>query len=92
MCAELDLTHSVDPFAKETVFFSKGIAYFRLHGCPPGKKRCYYKYADEDLKWLMQKLEALEAMGLKVYCLFNNTQMSDDAARLASSIRIDDLK
>jgi len=83
LCEELGLTHCVDPFARDSVFFSRGIAYFRLHGSPPGKRMYYYKYTDEDLKWLMEKAESLETRGLKVYYLFNNVYMGDDAGKLA---------
>jgi len=86
LCEELDLTHCVDPFAQETAYFSKKTAYFRLHGKPPGAKMYYYKYTDEDLKWLSEKLRNLEARGLKVYCLFNNVYMWEDAERFTHLI------
>jgi len=35
LCRKADLVHCVDPFAREPV--TKGVAYFRLHGCPPGE-------------------------------------------------------
>jgi len=87
LCEDLDLTHCVDPFAREPVFFSsKGIAYFRLHGRPPGEKMYNYKYTDGDLSWVKEKFESLEARGLEVYCLFNNVYMGDDAERLTRLI------
>jgi len=86
LCEELNLTHCVDPFAQESVSFSKGIAYFRLHGKPPGNKMYYYKYTDENLRWLSEKLRNLEAQGLKVYCLFNNVYMGEDAEKFIQLI------
>lgn len=81
LCQELDLTHCVDPFSREPLFFSKKKAYFRLHGKPPGDRMYYYKYADEDLRWLLGKFRVLGAKGLTVYCLFNNVFMGEDAER-----------
>jgi len=83
LCEDLNLIHCVDPFAREpTAFSSNGIVYFRLHGCPPGWKMYNYQYTDEDLKWLKEKCEGLEAAGLKAYILFNNIYMEEDAERM----------
>jgi len=71
----------VDPFAQDLLHFSKDIAYFRLHGKPPGEKMYYYRYAEKDLTWLLEKLRRLEDADLKVYCLFNNVYMEEDAER-----------
>jgi uncharacterized protein YecE (DUF72 family) len=82
LCQELDLTHCVDPFAANPVFTARSkIAYFRLHGRPPGRTMYRYKYTDEDLRWLAKRVKDREAKGLAVYCLFNNISMGDDAER-----------
>ena len=86
LCAELGLTHCVDPFAGDPVAFSGETAYLRLHGRPPGERMYYYRYTDEDLGWLLKKLRALEAQRLTVYCLFNNVSMGEDAERFAHVI------
>ena len=86
LCGELDLTHCVDPFAREPLHFSKETAYLRLHGRPPGERMYYYKYNDEDLRWLLERFRDLEAEGLEVYCLFNNVYMGEDAERLIHMI------
>jgi uncharacterized protein YecE (DUF72 family) len=86
LCEELDLTHCVDPFAQQPVHFSNKTAYFRLHGKPPGAKMYYYRYSDKDLEWLSAKLRDLEAQGLRIYCLFNNVYMGEDAERFAQLI------
>jgi len=86
LCQKLDLTHCVDPFAREPVFFSKGTAYLRLHGRPPGDRMYYYRYTDGDLRWLLEKCRGLEAEGLEVYCLFNNVYMGEDAERFTRLI------
>lgn len=88
LCEELDLTHRVDPFAKNPVFFTaRKIAYFRLHGRPPRRTMYRYKYTDEDLRWLAKKAKNLEANGLTVYCLFNNISMGNDAERFTYMIK-----
>jgi uncharacterized protein YecE (DUF72 family) len=88
LCEELDLTHCVDPFAKNPVFtVNTKIAYFRLHGSPPGRALYRYEYTDQDLMWLAKKVKELEAKGLTVYCLFNNTSMGVDAKRLTHLIK-----
>jgi uncharacterized protein YecE (DUF72 family) len=87
LCQELDLTHCVDPFAANPVLTPRSkIAYFRLHGRPPGKAMYRYKYTDQDLRWLAKKTKGLEASGLTIYCLFNNISMRDDAERLTCLI------
>jgi uncharacterized protein YecE (DUF72 family) len=88
LCEELDLTHCVDPFAKNPVFTASAkIAYFRLHGRPPGRALYRYKYTDEDLRRLTKKAKDLEAKGLTVYCLFNNISMGEDAERFTYLIK-----
>ena len=88
LCEELDLTHCVDPFAKNPVLTtSTKIAYFRLHGSPPGRAWYRYEYTDQDLRWLAEKAMNLEAKGLAVYCLFNNISMGKDAKRLTHLIK-----
>lgn len=87
LCQELDLTHCVDPFSQEPLFFSKKKAYFRLHGKPPGDRMYYYRYTEEDLRRLLEKLRVLEAKGLTVYCLFNNVYMGEDAERFIHLIK-----
>ncbi|MEW6232856.1 MAG: DUF72 domain-containing protein [Chloroflexota bacterium] len=71
LCADLDLVHGVDPFVRRPVHGP--FAYFRLHGI--GGYR--YRYTQEDLsrlaRWCQEHGE--------VYCLFNNTNMFEDAQR-----------
>lgn len=73
ICKKLNLVHCVDPFARKTV--TKALAYFRLHGSPPGKKMYNYKYTKEDLKKLKKICESYG----NVYCLFNNMYMYENA-------------
>lgn len=71
LCRELDLVHSVDPF-KSSPTYGK-IKYLRLHGI--GGYR--YRYTDRDLKSLRDK----KFKGPKVYYMFNNVYMFEDARR-----------
>jgi uncharacterized protein YecE (DUF72 family) len=76
LCRELDLIHAVDPFEQASVFGEP--RYYRLHGTPSGSFRYDYNhpYSDDELHKLKQLCETRPT-----YCLFNNKQMSSDAAR-----------
>ncbi len=84
ICEELDLSHCVDPFSSSPSHLSsKRICYFRLHGKPPGKQMYKYKYGDEDLENLLQKVRSFEGAE-EIYVLFNNIYMYEDALRFIS--------
>lgn len=81
LCREFDLISCVDPFAADPVHFSKSrIAYFRLHGSPPGKQMYRYKYTDQDLHELKKKVDGLNGVE-EAYVLLNNLWMREDALR-----------
>jgi len=82
LCDELELIHSVDPFAEAPV--TTGLAYFRLHGSPPGKRMYRYTYTDDDLKRLSE--HCMNTGSPEVYVLFNNETMYDDALRFIKRI------
>ena len=75
MCEDLGLVHAVDPFEKEPATY--GLAYFRLHGSPPGKTMYRYTYTDADLG----RLRAVCREYDDVYVMFNNLSMYADAVR-----------
>ena len=75
MCDDLGLVHAVDPFEKEPATY--GLAYFRLHGSPPGKTMYRYAYTDADLG----RLRAICREYDDVYVMFNNLSMHADALR-----------
>ncbi len=77
LCRELDLVHCVDPFGRPPVHGDP--AYFRLHG--RGGYR--YRYTEDDLAQLRVWCEA----HARVYCLFNNVAMWDDALRFVEQIK-----
>ena len=82
-CKKFEVIDVVDPFANNPQYFTKKrIAYFRLHGSPPGKRMYSYKYLRKDLEILKKKIEGLKVK--EVYCLFNNIWMKEDALKFIS--------
>lgn len=76
LCRRLDLIHCVDPFQRRPVWGSP--AYLRLHG----KGGYHYRYSDAELAELAGICRGFEA----VYCLFNNTNMFEDAQRFLALV------
>lgn len=74
-CEDLGLAHAVDPFAAEPA--TAGLAYFRLHGSPPGSRRYRYTYTDADLERLADLCREYD----DAYAMFNNETMHADAVR-----------
>lgn len=74
-CEDLHLVHAVDPFAAEPATY--GLAYFRLHGKPPGRSMYRYTYTAGDLATLRATCEEYD----DAYAMFNNVTMHDDARR-----------
>lgn len=70
LCQEWDLIHVVDPFVRHTV--TPALKYFRLHGIGGYD----YQYTDADLQQLREWCR-----GRRIYCMFNNTYMYEDALR-----------
>jgi len=81
ICEDLGLVHAVDPFDKEPATY--GLAYFRLHGCPPGKTMYQYTYTDTDLG----RIHAICREYDDAYVMFNNFSMHPDAVRFRSLVR-----
>jgi uncharacterized protein YecE (DUF72 family) len=78
-CKEFELVECVDPFANQPVYFRKErIAYFRLHGKPPGKQMYKYDYKKQDLKKLKSFIEELPKLR-ETYVMFNNIFMYKNA-------------
>ena len=75
ICEELGLVHVVDPFDKEPATY--GLAYFRLHGSPPGPSMYRYTYTDADLLRLKEVCDEYD----DAYVMFNNLSMHPDALR-----------
>src|SRR5437867_3915875 len=81
ICEDLGLVQAVDPFDKEPATY--GLAYFRLHGSPPGKTMYRYAYTDEDLARLQTICREYD----DAYVMFNNLSMHQDAVRFRSLVR-----
>jgi uncharacterized protein YecE (DUF72 family) len=60
------------------------IAYTRLHGLGESEVNYKYKYTDEDLRRLKDIIKNLESE--KVYVMFNNVYMLDDATRFRNML------
>lgn len=80
VCEDLGLVHVVDPFASEST--TSGLAYFRLHGRPPGERLYDYAYTDADLMRLASLCQEYD----DAFVLFNNRTMAEDAARFRSLV------
>jgi uncharacterized protein YecE (DUF72 family) len=75
ICEDLSLVHVVDPFEREPATY--GLAYFRLHGRPPGKTQYRYTYTEDDLL----RLRSIAREYDDAYVMFNNVTMYPDALR-----------
>lgn len=82
ICEELNLILCVDPFSR-AIPSLQGTVYLRLHGKPPGERLYQYRYSDEDLKMLKDRVQSLSPER-RVYCLFNNITMKEDARRFVA--------
>jgi len=80
----VDVPHVVDPF-KSAPAYTGDIAYFRLHGM--GKQLYYYQYSNEELAKLLRLVKPFEDQGKRVYVLFNNLAMLDDATRFMNYLK-----
>ena len=69
--------HVVDPFRASPVK-EAAVTYFRLHGIGRGEVNYRYKYKEEDLRVLCEKVREPAARG-DAYVMFNNVYMKDDA-------------
>lgn len=76
LCEELDLWHTVDPFAQQTVTPDR--CYFRLHGIGGYQ----YTYRDDELRDLLDLLPEDRPS----YVFFNNMTMIPDAVRFRGMV------
>ncbi len=82
ICEDLNLVHCVDPFAELPV--STDFGYLRLHGSPPGKRMYRYSYTEADLQLLYERCSNFS----RVYVLFNNYTMYEDALKFKSMLEL----
>ncbi|RLE82026.1 MAG: DUF72 domain-containing protein [Thermoprotei archaeon] len=76
----LDIIHIVDVLRRDSVS-AHDVAYFRLHGLGGKEVNYRYKYTDEDLELLLNKVRRYAEEKSLVYILFNNVFMGEDAQR-----------
>lgn len=91
LCRELALIHVVD-FLRRRPSFVQDIAYVRLHGLNPREYDYEYRYTENDLSELLNKLRSLEPNVSEAYVLFNNVAMLEDAQRFVRMARGSDFK
>ncbi len=77
LCDELNLVHCVDPL--KTAPLAGKIRYYRLHG----RSGYRYVHTEEDFAQIRSCL----ATGQTNYVLFNNVQMTEDAARFSEYLK-----
>ncbi len=81
ICDDLDLIHVVDIMRREPVS-AHPMAYVRLHGLNDDEYDYDYDYSADELKELAGRIDDLIETHERVYCMFNNFQMYDNARRL----------
>jgi uncharacterized protein YecE (DUF72 family) len=76
LCRDLDLTHVVDPFDRDTV--TPELTYWRLHGIG----NHYHVYTDDELRTLRARVPAEG----ETYVMFNNIPRVGDAERFRALV------
>jgi len=100
---EFDLIHCTDPFREDPVtgppFYLRlhgsppGLrpvgspSGLRPPGAPPGKRMYTYKYTEDDLRWLRDKISGWETEG-ELFCLFNNLSMWEDSRTFRDLVKV----
>jgi uncharacterized protein YecE (DUF72 family) len=86
VCETRGLVHVVDLLRRDPVSPLR-LVYCRLHGLGERETNYAYRYTDDDLKQLLEKLSSIEKEGCQeVYILFNNVSMFEDAKRFSTLI------
>ncbi|RLE84692.1 MAG: DUF72 domain-containing protein [Thermoprotei archaeon] len=76
----LDLIHVVDPLRRDPLRVTD-VMYFRLHGLGGREVNYKYKYTDDDLTKLRNRVKSFLDEAREVYVMFNNVYMFEDALR-----------
>ncbi|MEM4663105.1 MAG: DUF72 domain-containing protein [Candidatus Diapherotrites archaeon] len=89
LCDSLNLIECTDLFRKKPMSFSdEKIAYLRLHGL--GKESPYqYKFTSDDLKWLAERVGEINKIVDKIFVMFNNFAMYEDAIEFKKVLGLD---
>lgn len=86
ICRSMNMIHVVD-LMRRNPLSDRPTAYIRLHGLNERETDVNYDYTAEELNALAAKLKALAADHDRVYCMFNNIAMFDNATTLRSLLR-----
>lgn len=81
ICTDFNLIHIVDLMRRDPVSDHE-VAYVRLHGLNEDEYNYDYDYSEEELEDLAKKLRKLSKNHERVYCMFNNYEMFDNAQKL----------
>ena len=85
--SRLDIVHVVDILRRRPVVITDPM-YFRLHGLGGKEVNYRYKYTDSDLRELLTLSNHYLREVDKVYVMFNNMYMAEDATRFKELARI----
>lgn len=83
ICADCDLIHTTDPLLEDPVA-TTDVAYLRLHGRNADVADYDYSYDEDELTELAERCEELAADHERVFCLFSNYDMYENAGQFAS--------
>ncbi|MFO7793057.1 MAG: DUF72 domain-containing protein [Candidatus Saliniplasma sp.] len=86
ICNEFNLIHIVDIIRKRPVS-KHDITYIRLHGLNKNEYDYDYNYSTHELLKLAGRLRGLDREYDKVYCMFNNYEMFENAKRLIEILK-----
>lgn len=85
ICEDCDLVHVADPFRGEPLA-TTDVAYLRLHGRNEDVTDYDYSYDEDELREVATTLETLAADHERVFCLFDNYDMYEDARHLRTML------
>jgi len=85
ICNDMNLIHIVDIMQEEPVS-EHDIAYIRLHGLNENPYDYDYTYSEKEIDKLAEKISDLAADHEKVYCMFNNFGMYENAPALKNTL------
>lgn len=88
ICDDLEIIHVVDLMRREPLS-NHDISYIRLHGLNEKQYDYDYDYSEEELHTLADKLKSLSKSHDKVYCMFNNYEMYNNAGRLRNILEME---
>lgn len=86
ICEDLNLIHVVDIMRRQPLSSHK-TAYIRLHDLNQDEYNYNYDYSTDEIETLAYKLNELSRSHEKVYSMFNNYEMYDNAKTLEQILK-----